>query len=98
MISRIDSLANRLELALSAEDWEAIKLLDEDVRQGFASWVKVPDDLNSAEAVRLREATLRLMTLYRQVVSACNAHRDSLGCQLQGLRKGRKGVQAYHAS
>lgn len=95
--SHVDSLANQLEGALRNEDWEKVQGIDEDLRRHFAAYSRLTDELDTAQTNLLRDSMQRLISLYKQAIVCCEAHRDSIRDELQGVQKGRKGVKAYQA-
>ena len=95
--SQVDYLANQLEQALSAEDWEKVQGIDEDLRRHFAAYSRLSDDIDTTKAGPLRDSMQRLIALYQRAIAGCNAHRESIRHELQGVQKGRKGIKAYQA-
>lgn len=97
VINIIDSISAKLELALIAQDWEAVKLLDEQLRAYFeqiekSRLIEKDQPLNSQDMIVVMQ---NLAQTYQKVLEACELHRSQIQQEISGLRQGRKGVMAY---
>lgn len=97
IVSLVDSISAKLELALIAQDWEAVKLLDDQLR-GYFQRLERMNALSTEKAddgINMVAVMQKLATTYQKVLQACEQHRTQIQQEMSGLRQGRKGIQAY---
>lgn len=99
VILMIDSISAKLELALIAQDWEAVKQIDEQLRGYFEQLEKISHQsgATSENSKPMIEVMEKLAHTYQKVLSACEQHRMQIQQEMSGLRQGRKGVMAYQS-
>lgn len=97
VLNIIDSISAKLELALIAQDWEAVKQLDEQLRAYFDQIEKRRsiEENQSPDSQDMIVVMQNLSKTYQKVLQACEQHRSQIQQEMAGLRQGRKGVRAY---
>lgn len=96
IICMIDSISAKLELALIAQDWEAVKHLDDQLR-GYFEQIELNQNASTqtADSKNMIEVMQTLAQTYQKVLHACEQHRLQIQQEMSGLRQGRKGIMAY---
>jgi hypothetical protein len=91
-IAYIEKATEQLSQAFAAQDWESIQVLDENLRLDFVTYTRqLPDCSNE----KLRGKLEILITLYREVIAGCEAHRNQIREQMLDINKGLRGSHAY---
>jgi flagellar protein FliT len=91
-IAYIEKATEQLSQAFVAQDWERIQVLDERLRLDFVTYTQ---QLHGSNNQQLRGKLETLITLYREVITGCEAHRSQIREQMLGVNKGQRGTRAY---
>lgn len=90
-IEQLQATHSALADALSRQDWESIRLLDEDCRSKVEEAMADQD----RDDAGLRSALESLVQLYGGLVSACQDQRQRIAEDLQQFQHNRKGAKVY---
>jgi hypothetical protein len=91
-IAYIEKATDQLAQAFAAQDWEQIRVLDERLRLDFVTYTQ---ELHGCSNEQLRDSLGALITLYREVITGCEQHREQIREQMLEVSKGVRGSRAY---
>ncbi|AVR69014.1 MULTISPECIES: pili length/flagellar attachment protein FleP [Pseudomonas aeruginosa group] len=88
---QLDETRLALADALQAGNWEAIGELDQ------VCQVKIDEAMHEAERDEqaLRTTLEQLLSLYNDMLGACQRQREAIGAELTGLQRASKGAKVY---
>jgi hypothetical protein len=97
ILQYIDDTSIRLELALEQEDWEAVKLIDDELRVQLIARTEPADALSAESSQNMARGMRKLADTYQRVLRACEQHRNDIKQEMMGLHRSRKGISAYQS-
>jgi flagellar protein FliT len=90
-VKRLEETGSALRDAMVQQDWTAISVLDLQCRQVVDAAMNEPHQDESAIRQRLQE----LVTLYRELVTTCQAEQRRVADELIQLNQSQQGAKLY---
>ncbi|EIK53982.1 signal transduction histidine kinase [Stutzerimonas stutzeri TS44] len=88
---RLEETGSALRNALAQQDWAAISVLDRQCRQAVDAAMSEPE----RDEIQMRQGMQQLLSLYGELVGACQAERQRIAAELQQLNQARQGAKVY---
>ncbi|MCQ4314801.1 flagellar protein FliT [Stutzerimonas zhaodongensis] len=90
-VKRLEETGNALRDAMAQQDWTAISVLDVQCRQVVeAAMVEAREDDST-----IRQRLQDLVTLYQELVAACQAEKRRVADELIQLNQSQQGANIY---
>lgn len=90
-VKRLEETGNALRDAMTQQDWTAISVLDLQCRQVIEAAMVEPREDDSTIRQRLQD----LVTLYQELVEACQAEKRRVADELIQLNQSQQGANIY---
>jgi hypothetical protein len=90
-VNRLEETGNALRDAMAQQDWTAISVLDVQCRQVVEAAMVEPREDDSTIRQRLQD----LVTLYQELVAACQAEKRRVADELIQLNQSQQGANVY---
>lgn len=90
-VQQLQNTSSALRDALTQHNWQAIGQLDLQCRDAVDSAMADPQQQND----ELRDRMQELVSLYRDLVSACQAEQHRIGDELRQINQSKKSAKVY---
>lgn len=86
----LEATSTALRQALSVQDWSAIGALDLQCRQAVEAAM-----VDATDEQQLRLSMENLLSLYKELVSVCQAEQNRLAAELVQINQAHQGAKVY---